>query len=153
MIPTQQRIDSQNQFNAAANVAQDQLRRVLVDWVGRKAWKVSGHGGAVVKLAAAVDSLSDAAGWNQQGAPFVCLVCRHGSLSAFFRGTFAGRQLSTDIELGRVDDDGILSSLNAWEPRRTDYTVDEVRTATERAYELEAEARQLRRSVADICNH
>ena len=100
MIPTQQCIDSQNQFNAAANVAQDQLRRVLVDWIGRKAWKVSGHGGAVVRLAAAVDSLSDAAGWNQQGAPFVCLVCRHGALYAFFRGTFAGRQLSTHIDLG-----------------------------------------------------
>ena len=64
MIPTQARVDSQNQFNAAANVAQDQLRRVLVDWIGRKAWKISGHGGAVAKLAAAVDSLSDAAGWN-----------------------------------------------------------------------------------------
>ena len=45
MIPTQERIDSQNQFNAAANVAQDQLRRVLVDWVGRKAWKVSATAG------------------------------------------------------------------------------------------------------------
>ena len=153
MIPTQQRVDSQNQFNAAANVAQDQLRRVLADWFGRKAWKVSGHGGEVAKLAAAVDSLSDAAGWNQQGAPFVCLVCRHGVLSAFFRGTFAGRQLSTDIDLGRVDDAGVLTRLNAWEPRRTDFTVQEVRTATERAYELETEARQLRRSVADICNH
>ena len=153
MIPTQQRVDSQNQFNAAANVAQDQFRRVLVDWLGRKAWKTSGHGGAVAKLAAAVDSLSDAAGWNQQGQPFACLVCRHGCLSVFFRGTFAGRQLSTDIDLGRVDDDGILSKLYAWEPRRTNYTVQQVRTATERAWALEAEARQLRRSVADICNH
>ena len=89
-----------------------------------------------------------------ESAAAPCLPCRrHGALSAFFRGTFAGRQLSTDIDLGRVDDDGVLSKLNAWERRRTDYTVQEVRTATERAYELECEARQLRRSVADICNH
>lgn len=152
MILSQDRIDSQNQFNAAANVAQDQLRRVLVDWVGRKAWKVSGSGGAVAKLAAAVAGLSDAAGWNQQGAPFVCLVCRHGCLSAFFRGAFAGRQLSTDIELGRVDDSGTLAKLYGRQPRRTDYTVEEIRATTERAYELEREARQLRRSVSEFYN-
>ena len=152
MILPEDRIDSQNQFNAAANVAQDQLRRVLADWIGRKTWKISGSGGAVAKLAAAVAGLSDAAGWNQQGAPFVCLVCRHGCLSAFFRGTFAGRQLSTDIELGRVDDGGILTKLYGWEPRRTDYPVEEIRVTTERAYELETEARQLRRSVSEFFN-
>ena len=111
-----------------------------MDWVGRKAWKVSGRRGRC-ELAAAVDSLSDAAGWNQQGAPFVCLVCRHGALSR----SSAGRSPAGgcgDIDLGRVDDDGVLSKLNAWERRRTDYTVQEVRTATERAYELECEARR-----------
>ena len=148
MNPTKERVESQNQFNAAANVATDQLRRVLVAWMHRKAWKISGNGGAVAKLAAELKGLSDAAGWNQQGAPFVCLVCRHGSIQAFFRGTFAGCQLSSDLYLGRVDDDGILTRLDEIERLRTDYTVAEVKTATERAYELESEARTLRRSVA-----
>ena len=49
-----------------------------------------------------------------------------------------------------MDDDGILTQLDAWQRRRTDYTVEEVQRATERAYELECEARTLRRSVSDF---
>ena len=148
MTPTKERVESQNQFNAAANVATKQLRRVLVAWIGRKAWRISGNGGAVAKLAAELKDLSDAAGWNEQGQPFVCVLCRHGCLQAFLRGTFAGCQLSSDLYLGRVDDDGILTRLDEIERLRTNYTVAEVKTATERAYELESEARILRRSVA-----
>lgn len=148
MNPTIERVQSQNQFNAAANVATDQLRRLLVVWIGRKAWKISGHGGAVAKLKAELDQLASIAGWNQPGQPFVSLICRHGCLSAFFRGTFAGCQLSTDLYLGRIDDDGILSRLDAWERLRTDYDAEEIRAASERAYELEKEARKLRQSFS-----
>lgn len=152
MIPTIERVTAQNQLNAAANVAQEQLRRGLVNWIGRKAWKVSGHGGPVVKLKAELDQLSAAAGWNQPGEPLVSVIVRHGVIQAFFRGTYAGRQLSTDLYLGRVDDDGILMQLDAWERRRTDYTVAEVQTATERAYQLECQARELRRTVSEFLN-
>ena len=71
MIPTTERVTAQNQLNAAANVAQEQLRRVLVNWIGRKAWKISGHGGPVAKLKTELDQLSSAAGWNQPGEPLV----------------------------------------------------------------------------------
>ena len=152
MIPTIERVTAQNQLNAAANVAQEQLRRVLVNWIGRKAWKVSGHGGPVVKLKAELDQLSSAAGWNQPGEPLVSVIVRLGLIQAFFRGTYAGRQLSADLYLGRVDDDGILTRLDEWKRRRTDYTVAEVQTVTERAYQLECEARELRRTVSEFVN-
>ena len=150
MIPTVERVTAQNQVNNAANVAQEQLRAVLVDWMGRKAWKVSGHGGPVAKLKTALCDLDAIAGWNQPGGPMVSVIVRHGLIQAFFRGTYAGRQLSCELFLGRVDDDGILTQLDAWQRRRTDYTVEEVQRATERAYELECEARTLRRSVSDF---
>ena len=152
MIPTTERVTAQNQLNNAANVAQEQLRAVLVDWMGRKVWKISGHGGPVAKLKTALADLDACAGWNQLGGPMVSVIVRHGLIQAFFRGTYAGRQLSCELFLGRVDGDGILTRLDAWERRRTDYTVDEVRRATERAYELECEARKLRRSVSDFLN-
>ena len=148
MTPTKERVQSQNQFNAAANLAAQQLHRVLTPWADRKVWKISGDRGAVAKLAAELKALSRAAGWNQQKQPFVSVLCRHGCLYAFFRGTFAGCQLSSDLYLGRVSDDGVLTRLDQIERLRTDYTVAEVKTATERAYELESEARTLRRSVA-----
>ena len=150
MIPTIERVTAQNQINNAANLAQIQLRAVLADWIGRKVWKISGHGGPVAKLKTAFADLDAIAGWNQPGGPMVSVIVRHGLIQAFFRGTYAGRQLSCDLFLGRVDDDGILTQLDAWQRRRTDYTVEEVQRATERAYELESEARTLRRSVSDF---
>ena len=58
--------------------------------------------------------------------------------------------LSADVYLGRIDDQGNLSRIDPPLARRTDYTVEGVREASDRAYQLEVEARSLRSSISDF---
>jgi hypothetical protein len=157
MHTTTEQVQARNQFNALCNLTEGHLVRLLNDWQDQKVWKVSGHGGAVSKLSKQFEQYCQQNGYNQQGKPFLCLVGRYGALNVFIRATcYPGGEgtpinLSADVYLARFDDQtGIMTRLLECYKRRVDYTLEEIQAKAKRAYQLEAEARELRSSISDF---
>ena len=157
MQATLEQVQARNQFNALCNLTEGHLARLLSDWQDQKVWKVSGHGGAVAKLQKQFDQYCQQNGYNQQGKPFLSLVGRYGALNVFIRATcYPGGEgtpinLSADIYLARFNDQtGVMTRLLECYKRRVDYTLEEIKEKAERAYALEAEARELRSSISDF---
>tara|TARA_R100000951_G_scaffold108852_2_gene105358 strand:- start:1635 stop:2111 length:477 start_codon:yes stop_codon:yes gene_type:complete len=157
MQATLEQVQARNQFNAFCNLTEGHLVRLLNDWQDQKVWKVSGHGGAVAKLKKQFDQYCQQNGYNQQGKPFLSLVGRYGALNVFIRATcYPGGEgtpinLSADIYLARFNDQtGVMTRLLECYKRRVDYTLEELKEKAERAYALEAEARELRSSISDF---
>ena len=157
MQATLEQVQARNQFNALCNLTEGHLVRLLSEWQDQKVWKVSGHGGAVAKLQKQFDQYCQQNGYNQQGKPFLSLVGRYGALNVFIRATcYPGGEgtpinLSADIYLARFNDQtGVMTRLLECYKRRVDYTLEELKEKAERAYALEAEARELRSSISDF---
>jgi len=157
MQATLEQVQARNQFNALCNLTEGHLVRLLSEWQDQKVWKVSGHGGAVAKLQKQFDQYCQQNGYNQQGKPFLSLVGRYGALNVFIRATcYPGGEgtpinLSADIYLARFNDQtGVMTRLLECYKRRVDYTLEEIKEKAERAYALEAEARELRSSISDF---
>ena len=157
MQATLEQVQARNQFNAFCNLTEGHLVRLLSDWQDQKVWKTSGHGGAVAKLQKQFDQYCQQNGYNLQGKPFLCLVGRYGALNVFIRATcYPGGEgtpinLSTDVYLARFNDQtGVMTRLLECYKRRVDYTLEELKEKAERAYALEAEARELRSSISDF---
>ena len=54
MLTTQKHIDARNAVNARADLIELMLRESMRPLIGRKVWKVSGHGGQAAALSRAV---------------------------------------------------------------------------------------------------
>ena len=63
---SQQRINAQNEINTVANEVEGHLIRLLSDWQGIKARKISGWGGFVKKLEAQLDEYAGRHGFNER---------------------------------------------------------------------------------------
>lgn len=150
---TQESVNARNTFNALANEVEGHLIRLLSEWQGRKAWKVSGYGGMVAALSLAFDRYCADHGYNLREAETNCpvwlsLYNQHGQIIANLRHLPSA--LKAEIYLGRVDDAGVVTRLSDCRKRRTDYTAAEVTARFEKAYQLESEARELRSSLCDF---
>lgn len=146
-------IEARNTFNTIANEVEGHLIRLLSDWQGRKAWKVSGHGGMVAALNSAFNTYCASHGYNVRDCEPPCpiwlsLYCRHGQIVANLRHLPTAQK--EEIYLGRTNDAGILTQLYECRKRRTDYTAAEVAAAFQKAYQLECEARELRSAMRDF---
>ena len=142
-------VQKRNAFNNLLNFVERDLITILGGWSGQKIWKVSGNGGMAAKFKKAVELYTDSKGYRDPETDvFVHLVVRHNCLLAFVRNR--RDVLSADIYLGRTDEDGNLSRIDPPLARRTDYTVEAVQHASDRAYQLETEARSLRSSISDF---
>ena len=142
-------VQNRNAFNNLCNFVERDFITTLGGWNGQKIWKVSGNGGMTAKFKKAVELYTDAKGYRDPETDvFVHLVVRHNCLQAFVRNRKDA--LSADVYLGRIDGQGNLSRIDPPLARRTDYTVDGVREASDRAYQLEVEARSLRSSISDF---
>ena len=149
MQVTLQTVQKRNAFNNLLNFVERDLISILGGWNGQKVWKVSGHGGMTAKFKKAVELYTDSKGYRDPETDvFVHLIVRHNSLMAFVRNRMD--VLSADIYLGRTDDNGNLCRIHPPLARKTDYTVEGVREASDRAYQLETEARSLRSSISDF---
>ena len=146
---TLQTVQHRNAFNNLLNFVERDLITILGGWDGQKIWKVSGGGGLTAKFKKAVDLYTDSKGYRDPETDvFMHLSVRHNGIVAFVRNR--ADALSADIYLGRVDQDGKLCRVDPPLARRTDYTVEAVKYASDRAYQLEVEARTLRSSISDF---
>ena len=144
-------VATRNGLNSKAMEAQQRLVALLTPYLGRKIRKISGYGGYVAKLQAELDrycsdhgyNVKDEGCWLNIYASYTTLLARVSVHSSTARPVV--------IHLGGFDDQtGILTRLNDSIKRRTDYTLSEVEAALSKAYQLEAEARELRSSVSDL---
>ena len=148
---TCERVDARNAFNATCNEIEAHLLRILSEWQGRKIWKTSGYGDLTAKFAPVIRDYEASHGYNQKGDGcriWISIRVQYNQIIAFVRDTDAA--LSADLYLGRVNDSGEVSSLSECRQRKTDYTLEGVIRTREKAYALECQARDLRRSIADF---
>lgn len=149
---TCERVDARNAFNATCNEIEGHLLRILSEWDGRKIWKTSGYGGLTAKFEPVLRSYQTSHGYNltAEGCRiWVNVRVQHGTqIVAFVRDTH--QALSAEMYLGRTTEAGEVSSLNECRQRKTDYTLEGVVRTREKAYALECQARDLRRSIADF---
>jgi len=154
------RINAQNKINARANEVEGHLIRILSEWQGIKACKVSGYGGFVQKLKLQLREYEQSHGYNVPDST----DCEYGSewwLNCYPRHTtimasLRDRKTSQTVELylARFDDSsGLLTSVFNYTKRKTDYTVESVANNIKKATELEEQARQLRSQVRDFSIH
>ena len=154
---SEQRINAQNQINARANEVEGHLIRILSEWQGIKARKISGHGGFVQKLQTQLHEYEQSHGYNvpdgtdcEYGSEW-WLTC-HASYTTIM-ATLRNRKTAQKVEmyLARFDDtNGILTHVSECHKRKTDYTVEGVANNIKKANELEEQARQLRSQVRDF---
>ena len=145
-------VDARNAFNLTCNEIEGHLLRLLSEWQGRKIWKTSGYGDLTAKFEPVLRSYQTSHGYNLTADScriWVNVRVQHGTqIIAFVRDTRAA--LSADLYLGRVNDSGEVLSLSECRERKTDYTLEGVVRTREKAYALECQARDLRRSIADF---
>lgn len=149
----EERIAAQNAINAKTNEIERHLLRILSDWQGMKARKVSGYGGFVQKLAQQLEAYNSDHGYNQQdGDWWLTVSASYTSILATVRNTKTA--MKAEAYLARFNEaDGVLTSIGESYQRRTDYTADGVNAALKEAEALEEKARQLRSSVREFVRH
>ena len=149
---TCERVDARNAFNATCNEIEGHLIRILSEWQGRKIWKTSGYGGLTAKFEPVLRSYDESHGYNLVADSchiYINVRVQHGTqIVAFVRDTHSA--LSADLYLGRTTEAGEVLSINECRQRKTDYTLEGVISAREKAYALECEARELRLSIAEF---
>ena len=148
---TCERVDARNAFNATCNEIEAHLLRILSEWQGRKIWKTSDYGGLTAKFEPVIQSYQESHGYNQKGDGcriWINIRVQFNQVIAFVRDTDAA--LSADLYLGRVTDAGEVDRIGECRQRKTDYTLEGVIRTREKAYALECQARELRRSIQDF---
>ena len=147
---SEQRIQAQNEINTVANEVEGHLLRLLSDWQGIKARKISGWGGFVKKLEAQLEEYAGRHGFNEhEGDWWLNVHASYTSIIASIRNIKTAQKV--DVYLARFDDKtGILTHLCECEKRRTNYTLEYVQANINKARELEEQARQLRSEVRDF---
>jgi len=150
MLTTEKHISARNAVNARADLIESMLRESMRPLIGRKVWKVSGHGGQAAALSRVVESVCDAERLNQDDSRWFLIVRSDvhwicADLSVWQDGS--GRTVET-LFLGKRDSEGILTEVDEQPGQRPKFTLQQVESARARAYELESEARKLRSSVA-----
>jgi|TARA_R100000482_G_scaffold98610_1_gene42532 hypothetical protein len=150
MLITEKHITARNAVNARADLIESMLRESMRPLIGRKVWKVSGHGGQAAALSRAVESVCEAERLNRDGSRWFLIV--HSDVHWICADLYvwqegSGRTVET-MFLGRRDSDGMLTDVDEQPGQRPQFTLQQVKSARARAYELESEARKLRSSVA-----
>ena len=150
MLTTEKHISARNAVNARADLIESMLRESMRPLIGRKVWKVSGHGGQAAALSRAVESVCEAERLNRDGSRWFLIV--HSDVHWICADLYvwqegSGRTVET-MFLGRRDSDGMLTDVDEQPGQRPQFTLQQVKSARARAYELESEARKLRSSVA-----
>lgn len=149
-------IDARNKLNAMADCVEPVLIAALASLTEKKVWKVSGHGGLTAAAKRAVDDLAASFGLTHEAGWRLVITSPVTSITAeltyrYETGESACAYATEAFRIGRRDDCGILTESEAnvaYPCGRPQYTVHQVETALARAYELESQARDLRRSVA-----
>ena len=145
-------IKNRNEFNLICNEIEGHIYWILSEWEEQKVWKISGHGGPVAKLKKVLDDYAKSHNYNIRGNVWVTFSRPVSSFTVSVRMySEQGPQLSRDLRIGHVNDEGVLAELYACFKRRTDYTLEEVQGAFKRARDLEQQARDLRSTVYDFC--
>ena len=147
---SEERINAQNNINLLANEIEGHLSRLLSEWQGVKARKVSGHGGFVKKLATQLDDYSASHGYNvKDGQLWLNVYASYTSIIATVRSHKTAQKV--EIYLARFDDQtGVLTKIEDCIERRTDFTLEEVQGCIQKARELESQASALRSTVRDF---
>ena len=148
---TCERVDARNAFNATCNEIEGHLIRILSEWQGRKIWKTSGYGGLTAKFEPVLRAYEESHGYNlvaDECRIYINVRVQYNRVTAFVRDTRTA--LSAELSLGRVNDSGEVASVDEVYQSKTDYTLEGVISAREKAYALECEARELRLSIAEF---
>jgi len=144
-------IKQRNEFNLICNEIEGHIHRILSEWQQQKVWKISGHGGVVVKLRKVLDDYVKSHNYNTRGNVWVTFSRPVSSFIVFVRFyPEQGPQFSCDLAIGHVNDEGVLIKLYDCFKRRIDYTLDEVQCTLKKAKDLEQQARDLLNSVRDF---
>lgn len=149
-------IDARNKLNAMADCFEPALISALASLAERKVWKVSGYGGLTVAAKKVVDDLAASFGLTHEFGWRLVITSPVTSLTAeltyrYETGETGCAYATEAFRIGRRDDSGILTEPEAevtYPAGRPQFTVHEVETALARAFELETQARDLRRSVS-----
>ena len=147
---SEERIKAQNEINSLANEIEGHLSRLLSEWQGVKARKISGGGGFVKKLETQLDDYSSGHGYNMQGGQvWLNVYASYTSIIATVRHLKTAQ--SVEIYLARFNDEtGVLTKTEDCVQRRTDFSLEEVQGCIQKARELEGQASQLRSTVRDF---
>lgn len=147
---SEERIRAQNEINLLANEIEGHLSRLLSEWQGVKARKVSGHGGFVKKLETQLHDYSASHGYNEKdGQLWLNVYASYTSIIATVRSLKTAQKV--EIYLARFNDEtGVLTKIEDCIQRRTDFSLEEVQGCIEKARELEGQASQLRSTVRDF---
>lgn len=149
-------IDARNTLNAMADRFEPALIATLASFAGKKVWKISSYGGLTVAAKKAVDDTAAAFGLTHEAGWRLVIGSTGSRIFAELTYRYAISQEACDytietFSIGRHDDFGILIESEdclSYPAGRPQFTVAEVETTLKRAYELESQARDLRRSVA-----
>ena len=149
MLVTDKHVAARNAVNARADLIELMLRDAIRPLIGKKVWKISGHGGPSAALSRAVDAVAEVERLNQSGSHWHLIIHSHVSwlsadLSIWQDGS--GRTTET-LHLGRRDPDGLLTEVDEAPGHRPQFTLAQVEATRARAYELQREARELLSSV------
>jgi hypothetical protein len=140
-----QRIQEQNALHNCINKLEIDLAVLMLPWLNHKVATIKGD--KVAKLAKQFESFALSHGCNQPGADiWLSFYIRYHSLILSVRNTKAS--LGAEVYVGRCSDEGILTELKPHIPLKTNYTLEEVKSAFSNARELEDKARNLLSSVS-----
>lgn len=142
----QSTVDARNAVNRQANETEGHLIRILSPYQGKKVWKTSGYGGLVAKLEKEFDTYCES---HNVEHPWRLIVKSDVSwitaeLSLWTKEAGYTKEL---IFLGKRDNSGVLTELGECKKRQI-YNLEEVRLAESMAYDLEKQARELRRTIS-----
>ena len=148
MVIDESTIKNRNDFNLICNEIEGHIYRILSEWQQQKIWKISGYGGPVAKLQKVLDDYVKSHNYNTRGNAWVTFSRPVSSFTVVVKFyPEQGPQLSRDLRIGHLNDEGVLVELYDCFKRRTDYTLEEVQSTFKKAKDLEQQARGLLRSV------
>lgn len=145
-------VETRNALNEKAMQAQYDLREIFIPYLGKKLFKTSGDCGLIAKVKSDYDEWSS----NLSSEGYRAFIDKgyhwlYLEIDCTFKvSECAVEYVKNTITIGRVTDDGYLDSLDEVVKLRTDYTAEWVQQTQDKAYQLECEARELRRSLHDF---
>ena len=149
MIIDQRAIDARNALNATADLLEPELQATMADYLGKKVWKISGYGGMTAAVAKRINAI-------ELPDTYRLIITSHVSwITAeltyrYDRGDGTVNYIKETFQIARRDDDGVMTETDSptYPAGRPQFTLAQVETTNKRAFELEQQARDLRRSVA-----
>ena len=149
MLIDQKAIDARNALNKTADWLEPELQAAMADFLGKKVWRISGYGGLAAAVSKRIDAVQLPDGYRLIITSPVRWITAELTYR-YDRGDGTVNYIKEDFVIARRDDDGVMVETDklTYQGGRPQFTLSQVKSANDRAADLEDQARKLRSSVS-----